>query len=124
VQHSDRIARGAGKTARHVVEVALWAGKADVTIRSLQDGDTFRDLLYAVVTGPSRQGPRTLWRRYLAARPCRVYVLLRSLVGRAAGCAGGAALLSRLPPTAQRPGIVCSERVGAFGARDEAHAAR
>ena len=51
VQHSDRLARGDGKLARHVVEIALWANKADVTIRSLQDPDTFRDLLYAVVTG-------------------------------------------------------------------------
>jgi DNA invertase Pin-like site-specific DNA recombinase len=51
VQHSDRLARGDGKTARHVVELALWASKAEVTIRSLQDPDTFRDLLYAVVTG-------------------------------------------------------------------------
>jgi DNA invertase Pin-like site-specific DNA recombinase len=51
VQHSDRLARGDGKTARHVVEVALWANKAEVTICSLQDPDTFRDLLYAVVTG-------------------------------------------------------------------------
>ncbi len=51
VQHSDRLARGDGKAARHVVEVALWANKTDVKIRSLQDADTFRDLLYAVVTG-------------------------------------------------------------------------
>jgi Resolvase, N terminal domain len=51
VQHSDRLARGDGKAARHVVEVALWANKADVTVCSLQDPDTFRDLLYAVVTG-------------------------------------------------------------------------
>jgi Recombinase/Homing endonuclease associated repeat len=51
VQHSDRLARGDGKTARHVVELALWANKSDVSIRSLQDPDTFRDLLYAVVSG-------------------------------------------------------------------------
>jgi hypothetical protein len=51
VQHSDRLARGDGKLARHVVEIALWAIKADVKIRSLQDPDTFRDLLYAVVSG-------------------------------------------------------------------------
>ncbi len=51
VQHSDRLARGDGKLARHVVEIALWAIKADVAVRSLQDPDTFRDLLYAVVTG-------------------------------------------------------------------------
>lgn len=50
-QHSDRIARGDGKAAQHTVEVALWALKAEVRVRTLQDPDTFRDLLYAVVTG-------------------------------------------------------------------------
>jgi RHS repeat-associated protein len=51
VQHSDRIARGDGKAARHTVEIALWALKHDVRVRTLQDPETFRDLLYAVVTG-------------------------------------------------------------------------
>jgi DNA invertase Pin-like site-specific DNA recombinase len=51
VQHSDRLARGDGHSARHTVEVALWALKRDVKIRSIHDPDTFRDLLYAVVTG-------------------------------------------------------------------------
>jgi hypothetical protein len=50
-QHSDRLARGDGKTARHAVEIALWALKLDVRVRTVQDPDTFRDLLYAVVTG-------------------------------------------------------------------------
>jgi Resolvase, N terminal domain/Homing endonuclease associated repeat/Recombinase zinc beta ribbon domain/Recombinase len=50
-QHSDRIARGDGRAARHTVEVALWALKSDVRVQTLQDPDTFRDLLYAVVTG-------------------------------------------------------------------------
>lgn len=50
-QHSDRLARGDGRSARHTVELALWALKRDVRIRTLQDPDTFRDLLYAVVTG-------------------------------------------------------------------------
>jgi DNA invertase Pin-like site-specific DNA recombinase len=50
-QHSDRIARGDGRAARHTVEIALWALKHDVRVRTLQDPDTFRDLLYAVVTG-------------------------------------------------------------------------
>jgi len=50
-QHSDRIARGDGKAAKHTVEIALWALKHDVRVRTLQDPDTFRDLLYAVVTG-------------------------------------------------------------------------
>jgi site-specific DNA recombinase len=51
VQHSDRLARGDGKRAAHLVEYALWALKHDVTIRSCQDDQTFGDLLYAVVTG-------------------------------------------------------------------------
>jgi site-specific DNA recombinase len=51
VQHSDRLARGDAKTARHTVEIALWALKANVTVCAIQDPDTFRDLLYAVVTG-------------------------------------------------------------------------
>jgi Recombinase/Recombinase zinc beta ribbon domain/Homing endonuclease associated repeat len=50
-QHSDRLARGDGRLARHVVEIGLWALKRDVTVRTVQDPDTFRDLLYAVVTG-------------------------------------------------------------------------
>ena len=50
-QHSDRLARGDGLTARHTVEIALWALKHEVKIRTIQDPDTFRDLLYAVVTG-------------------------------------------------------------------------
>jgi DNA invertase Pin-like site-specific DNA recombinase len=51
VLHSDRLARGDGRSARHLVEVALWALKADVRARCVEDVDTFRDLLYAVVTG-------------------------------------------------------------------------
>lgn len=51
VQHSDRLKRGDGKTAKHTVEYALWALKHDVKIRSVQDDQTFGDLLYAVVTG-------------------------------------------------------------------------
>ncbi len=50
-QHSDRLARGDGRKARHTVEIALWALKHDVRVRTLQDPETFRDLLYAVVTG-------------------------------------------------------------------------
>ena len=49
--HSDRLARGDGRTARHAVEIALWALKHDVRVRTVQDPDTFRDLLYAVVIG-------------------------------------------------------------------------
>ncbi len=49
--HSDRLARGDGRAARHAVEIALWALKKDVAVRTVQDPETFRDLLYAVVTG-------------------------------------------------------------------------
>jgi DNA invertase Pin-like site-specific DNA recombinase len=51
VQHSDRLARGDGRRAKHLVEYALWAIKHNVTILSVQDPQTFGDLLYAVVTG-------------------------------------------------------------------------
>jgi DNA invertase Pin-like site-specific DNA recombinase len=51
VQHSDRLARGDGRTARHLVEVALWALKSNVVVHCVEDIDTFRDLLNAVVTG-------------------------------------------------------------------------
>jgi DNA invertase Pin-like site-specific DNA recombinase len=51
VQHSDRLARGDGVKAKHLVEYALWALKTGVKIRSVQDDQTFADLLYAVVTG-------------------------------------------------------------------------
>jgi DNA invertase Pin-like site-specific DNA recombinase len=50
-QHSDRLARGDGRRAKHLVEYALWALKHDLAIRSVQDDQTFGDLLYAVVTG-------------------------------------------------------------------------
>jgi DNA invertase Pin-like site-specific DNA recombinase len=50
-QHSDRLARGDGRRARHAVEVALWALKREVSVCTVQDPDTFRDLLYAVVMG-------------------------------------------------------------------------
>ena len=53
IQHSDRLARGDGKQAAHLVEYALWALKAGVRIVSLQDPETFQqdDLIYAVLTG-------------------------------------------------------------------------
>jgi len=56
VQHSDRLARGDARTAKHLVEYALWAIKADVTIRSLQDPEMFSQdgdygLLMSVVGG-------------------------------------------------------------------------
>jgi DNA invertase Pin-like site-specific DNA recombinase len=37
VQHSDRLARGDGKQARHLVEIVLWAIKHDVQLLSVQD---------------------------------------------------------------------------------------
>ena len=38
VQHSDRLARGNAKQARHLVEIVTWAIKHDVTIRSFDHG--------------------------------------------------------------------------------------
>jgi hypothetical protein len=43
VQHSDRLARGDGHSARHTVEIALWALKREVKICTLHDPDTFRN---------------------------------------------------------------------------------
>jgi hypothetical protein len=37
VQHSDRLTRGDGRTARHLVKIALWALKAGVTVRTVED---------------------------------------------------------------------------------------
>jgi site-specific DNA recombinase len=51
VQHSDRLARGDGKQARHLVEIALWALKAGVRIHCIQDPSTFENLVMAVVMG-------------------------------------------------------------------------
>lgn len=50
-QHSDRLARGDGKQARHLVEIALWALKADVTIHCVQDPRTFESLHDAASMG-------------------------------------------------------------------------
>ena len=35
--HSDRLARGDGRAARHAVEIALWALKQDVAVKTVQD---------------------------------------------------------------------------------------
>jgi DNA invertase Pin-like site-specific DNA recombinase len=51
VQHTDRLARGDGVAAAHLVEVALWARKHGVRIRSKQDDSTGENLLMAVVMG-------------------------------------------------------------------------
>jgi DNA invertase Pin-like site-specific DNA recombinase len=50
-QHSDRLARGDAKQARHLVEIALWALKADVKIHCIQDPRTFASLQDAAVMG-------------------------------------------------------------------------
>jgi DNA invertase Pin-like site-specific DNA recombinase len=41
VQHSDRLARGDGRQAKHLVAYGLWALEGGVTIRSVQDPGTF-----------------------------------------------------------------------------------
>jgi site-specific DNA recombinase len=51
VQHSDRLARGDAKQARHLVEIALWAIKADVKIHCIRDPRTFESLQDAAVMG-------------------------------------------------------------------------
>jgi DNA invertase Pin-like site-specific DNA recombinase len=51
VQHSDRLARGDGRTAAHLVEHVMWAMKCGVSLRSVQDDDACHDLLYAAVNG-------------------------------------------------------------------------
>lgn len=55
VQHSDRLARGDARSAKHLVEYALWAIKTGVTIRSVQDPEMFPEgelaLLLATVGG-------------------------------------------------------------------------
>jgi DNA invertase Pin-like site-specific DNA recombinase len=37
VQHSDRLARGDAKQARHLIEIVVWAIKTDVQLLSVQD---------------------------------------------------------------------------------------
>jgi DNA invertase Pin-like site-specific DNA recombinase len=51
VQHTDRLARGDGIAAQHLVEVLLWALKAGVRVRSVEDDSTGENLLNAVVMG-------------------------------------------------------------------------
>jgi DNA invertase Pin-like site-specific DNA recombinase len=51
VQHSDRLARGDGRTARHLGEIYFWALKAGVAIRSAQDDSTFTNPLLAFAMG-------------------------------------------------------------------------
>jgi DNA invertase Pin-like site-specific DNA recombinase len=49
VQHSDRLARGDAKQAKHLVEYALWALKVGVTIHSVQDPEMFSDGDYGLL---------------------------------------------------------------------------
>jgi DNA invertase Pin-like site-specific DNA recombinase len=52
VQHSDRLARGDGRRARHLIEIALWAIKNAVTIMSVQDPQTFAEgMVYPALMG-------------------------------------------------------------------------
>ena len=51
VQHTDRLARGDGIAAQHLVEVLLWARRAGVRIRSIQDDSTGENLLMAAMMG-------------------------------------------------------------------------
>jgi DNA invertase Pin-like site-specific DNA recombinase len=49
VQHSDRLARGDAKSAKHLVEYVLWSIKAGVRIKSVQDGDMFPEGEYGLL---------------------------------------------------------------------------
>ncbi len=51
VQHTDRLARGDGVVAQHLVEVLLWARKAGVRVRSVQDDSTGENILMAAMMG-------------------------------------------------------------------------
>ena len=49
VQHSDRLARGNVKDARHLVEYAIWAIKHDVRLVSLQDPEMLAEGDYGLL---------------------------------------------------------------------------
>lgn len=53
VQHSDRLARGDARKAKHLVEYAVWARQQAVQIMSVQDPQTFdpRGLVYTALMG-------------------------------------------------------------------------
>ena len=53
VQHSDRLARGDGVEAEHLVEHVLWARRVGVTLLSVQDAATFGNdgLIHAALMG-------------------------------------------------------------------------
>jgi site-specific DNA recombinase len=50
-QHSDRLARGDGKQARHLAELFFETSRAGITLRSVQDDSTFDSPILAVVMG-------------------------------------------------------------------------
>ena len=56
MQHTDRLARGDGVHAQHLVEVVLWANKAGVAVRSVQDDRSGETLLDAALTGQRNHG--------------------------------------------------------------------
>ncbi len=51
VQHTDRLARGDGVAAQHLVELLLWARKTGVRIRSVEDDSAGENLLMAAIMG-------------------------------------------------------------------------
>lgn len=51
VWHSDRLARGDGKQARHLVELYFECLRAGVTLRSVNDDHTFADVAYTAMMG-------------------------------------------------------------------------
>jgi site-specific DNA recombinase len=54
VQHSDRLARGAGDApgaAEHLAEIMFWARRHNVQLRSVQDDSTFTNPLLAFAMG-------------------------------------------------------------------------
>ena len=51
VQHTDRLARGDAVTAPHLIEIVLWAKKAGIRVRSVQDDSTGENLLMAAMMG-------------------------------------------------------------------------
>lgn len=56
VQHSDRLARGDGVHAAHLVEYVLRGRRCGFRFRSVQDPHTFDDLIHAVLMGERGTG--------------------------------------------------------------------
>jgi site-specific DNA recombinase len=51
VQHSDRLARGDGKQARHLAELFFASSRKGITLRSVQDDSTFDSPILVAVMG-------------------------------------------------------------------------